>query len=93
MLAISEAKKLKNLAHPNIVKGYGFRAEEKQFLLFMELMCESVAQKIHRSVEKRLGEKEAFQVLQQALEGLVFLHTLKPKPIVHRDIKCEYATA
>uniref|UniRef100_A0A914XDH3 Protein kinase domain-containing protein n=1 Tax=Plectus sambesii TaxID=2011161 RepID=A0A914XDH3_9BILA len=26
--------------------------------------------------------------MQQALEGLVHLHTLKPKPIVHRDIKC-----
>uniref|UniRef100_A0A914V9N6 Protein kinase domain-containing protein n=1 Tax=Plectus sambesii TaxID=2011161 RepID=A0A914V9N6_9BILA len=88
LLTASEARKMKMLDHPNIVKGYGFKIDEKQFLLFMELMTESVAQKIHRINEKRLNESEAFQILQQALEGLVFLHTLKPKPIVHRDIKC-----
>jgi serine/threonine protein kinase len=88
--AISEARILKSLSHTNIVKGFGFRIEEKQFLLLMELMKESVRQRIMRTPAMRLEEKEALRILQQALEGLVFLHTFKPKPIVHRDIKCLY---
>lgn len=63
--------------------------EENRFMLFMELMTESVREKIRRNPGQRLVEAEAFRILQQALEGLVYLHYLKPKPIIHRNIKCK----
>jgi serine/threonine protein kinase len=88
--AICETRKLKSLSHDNIVKGYGFKIEEKQFLLFTEQMKESVKQKIARTPERRLEEEEMLRILQQTLEGLVYLHTFKPQPIVHKDIKCNY---
>jgi serine/threonine protein kinase len=77
-----------SISHKNIVKAFGYKIEESRFLLFMELMVESVRDKILRSNGKKLDEHEALAILQQVLEGLVHLHTLKPEPIVHRDIKC-----
>uniref|UniRef100_A0A914W334 Protein kinase domain-containing protein n=1 Tax=Plectus sambesii TaxID=2011161 RepID=A0A914W334_9BILA len=88
MMAMNEARKLTTIDHENIVKGLGFEIGREWFMLVMELMKETVRNKIDRAFGQRLLEKEALNILQQALEGLVYLHTLEPKPIVHRDLKC-----
>ncbi len=88
MDAEREAKKLMNVKHMHIVSAYRYVREEYRFLLFMEVMERSVRDKILGLPERRLAESETFDILQQALEGLVHLHTLKPNPIIHRDIKC-----
>ncbi len=74
--------------HPNVIKGHGFVLEKRQAMIFMELMKESIKQNILRSEEKKIDENKAFAFLQQALEGLVYLHHLSPKPIIHRNLKC-----
>uniref|UniRef100_A0A914W1N1 Protein kinase domain-containing protein n=1 Tax=Plectus sambesii TaxID=2011161 RepID=A0A914W1N1_9BILA len=88
MMAMTEARKLTTTDHENIVKGLGFEIGREWFMLVMKLMKETVRHKIDRAFGQRLLEKEALEILQQALEGLVYLHSLKPKPIVHRDLKC-----
>jgi serine/threonine protein kinase len=36
-----------------------------------------------------LPEQRALRYFIQAAQGLSFLHSWKPNPIVHRDVKCE----
>lgn len=39
------------------------------------------------SENEKLSEFQALYYFVQATEGIVYLHNMKPKPIIHRDIK------
>ena len=77
--------------HPNVVKLYSYeRCNDSPtasggLVIWMELMAGSVLSKV---VEKgALHEKEARSVVRDALRGLCALHALRPRPVIHRDIK------
>jgi serine/threonine protein kinase len=83
--ALNEIKKLNRLDHERIVKFFGFYLDQTQIIIFMEAINSSVKDEIK---DKCLTEFEAMDYFTQAAEGLAYLHSRKPKAIVHRDIKC-----
>uniref|UniRef100_A0A914XET4 Protein kinase domain-containing protein n=1 Tax=Plectus sambesii TaxID=2011161 RepID=A0A914XET4_9BILA len=87
--ALSEARKLKSLSSDRIVEGLGFQVEANRVVLFMELMKGSVRKIFLDGGKKQMEEDHALRILEQATEGLFYLHSLRPNPIVHRDIKCD----
>lgn len=38
---------------------------------------------------EKLSESKVMRYLKQTAEGLAYLHSRKPKPIIHRNIKCK----
>lgn len=76
---------LHQLNHERIITFFGFYMDHRQVILFMEYMTGSVKDKIN---EKPLSELEAMRYFKQTAEGLVYLHSRRPKAIIHRDIKC-----
>lgn len=82
----SELKICRALRHPHIVSYLGHEEEDGCLRIFLEFVSGG-------SMSKLLGEFGALTgsllqgSVQQALDGLHYLHTQKP-PVVHRDIKC-----
>uniref|UniRef100_A0A914WU18 Protein kinase domain-containing protein n=1 Tax=Plectus sambesii TaxID=2011161 RepID=A0A914WU18_9BILA len=85
--ALREMKLLHQLNHERIIGFFGFYLDQSQIIIFMEVMQGSVKDEIIK--KGYLSEIEAMNYITQAAEGLVYLHSRKPKAIVHRDIKCE----
>ncbi len=73
--------------HPNVVRLYSSRtcSPSGGIEMWMELMKESVLNRIRR--EGALHELDARSIIRDALRGLCALHALKPRPVIHRDIK------
>lgn len=76
---------MKVLQHPRIPGFVGaFKQGEIQYLVTAFIPGQSVRQKIASGW--KLNEPEAIQLAQDALDILLYLHTLAP-PVIHRDIK------
>ncbi|KAG1706628.1 Serine/threonine-protein kinase WNK3 [Nymphon striatum] len=86
-----EAKMLKNLQHPNIVRFYDYwevnQTKRKYIVLVTELMTSGTLKTYLRRF-KKVNLKVLKSWCRQILKGLNFLHSRVP-PIIHRDLKCD----
>ncbi|XP_071146041.1 serine/threonine-protein kinase DDB_G0283821-like isoform X2 [Mytilus edulis] len=79
---------LNELSHINIIQVFDLFKTDTHWHLVMEFMdMGSIKGIINGKVLKELDVK---YITGQVLNGLVFLHSHIPKPIVHRDIKGNY---
>lgn len=81
---INEAKLMSNLQHPNIVTLYDYHEDENGLSLIMELVEGKPLDEYIQEVTGPIQEKEAIQLMKQALEGFGYAHK---QGLIHRDIK------
>ena len=87
----AEIKLAATLDHPRILKFVSaWINRDKGDVVFI---TERVSGGSLRSYIRRLDGPLKVKVVRtwclQILEGLVYLHTLKPNPVIHRDLKCD----
>lgn len=86
---IVELRQLSRLKHPNIIKLYGASSQPPQVYLVMEFAeCGSLYKVLHHikpQIEYHSGH--AISWCLQCAEGVDYLHSLKPNPLIHRDLK------
>ncbi|RWS12919.1 mitogen-activated protein kinase kinase kinase 7-like protein [Dinothrombium tinctorium] len=84
---LTEVKQLSRLNHPNIVKLH-CASTKKPVCLVMEFADGgSLHEALHMSPEFEYSLIHAINWCLQCASGVAYLHSLKPKPIVHRDLK------
>ena len=80
-----EISVLKKLAHPNIVKFYGYVEGNNQLLIKMEYIKYGTLEQWMKN-QKKIFEEEASTILRNILSAIEYLHS---KRICHRDLKPE----
>ena len=84
----TERKQLARVSHPNIIQMFGV-CQQPFVLLVMEFAeCGSLYKILHQS--KPAPEYNAGHAVSwclQCAKGVDYLHNLKPKPLIHRDLK------
>ncbi|XP_055330930.1 mitogen-activated protein kinase kinase kinase 7-like [Paramacrobiotus metropolitanus] len=86
-----EARQLQRVCHPNIITVYGICADHtaNPLCLVMEYAdCGSLYQLLHGSeITPPYTCGHAVNWLLQCAKGIAYLHSMKPKPLIHRDLK------
>ena len=78
----TELKIMQSIKHPNIVQCYGHYDEPDHYCIRMQLCNRGDLN--NYLLKKQLHEDEAYDLLLQAIRGMMALHA---KQIIHRDIK------
>ena len=81
---VNEAKLMSALQHPNIVTLFDYVEDENGMSLIMELVDGNPLDEYIQDVTGPIQEKEAVQIMKQALEGFAYAHK---QGLIHRDIK------
>lgn len=86
-----EARILASMRHANIVALHGvcYDHEDHPAYLIMELATHGTLQSFLESRPDPLSPEMLLWLCVDVLEGLVYLHTKQPKPIIHRDLKSD----
>ena len=79
---ILECKALRKLSHPNIVQYLGYKNENGQLILLMELMDLSLSDYLQRS-KNPIPYNIVVNICQDIIQGLSFLHL---NSVAHRDL-------
>ena len=84
----TERKQLARVSHPNIIQMYGV-CQQPFVLLVMEFAeCGSLYKILHQSKPSpEYNAGHAVSWCLQCAKGVDYLHNLKPKPLIHRDLK------
>jgi len=83
-----ERRQLARVSHPNIIRLYGASTTHFILLVMEYAECGSLYKVLHQS--KPQPEYTAGHAVSWALQcakGVAYLHSLKPKPLIHRDLK------
>lgn len=85
---VEEAKILAGLSHTNLphVIQHFTELTGKQYLVMNYIAGDNLDQRVQKRGGK-LPETEALNWFKQILSGVRYLHTHKPQPVIHRDIK------
>ena len=83
---VSECKLMSKVRHPNIVQFMGlcFLEDSPHPMLVMECLDTNLDSILEK--KKNLPFPLVLHVLLDITKGLVYLHSLKPQPIIHRDL-------
>ena len=83
---ISECRLMSKVRHPNIVQFMGlcFLEDNPHPMLVMERLDTNLDSILEK--KKNLPFPLVLHILLDITKGLVYLHSLKPQPIVHRDL-------
>jgi serine/threonine protein kinase len=85
-----EAKILKKLNHKNIIQFHDSFIFRDEFCIVTEF-CDGGDLEDFMNQRKEVGQAIPYSLVvkwsKQLLEALDYMHSFKPKPIVHRDIK------
>ncbi|XP_064542024.1 dual specificity protein kinase pyk3-like [Drosophila montana] len=85
-----EVKYLSSAYHENIIKFYcTMEDKECKTLILMEFAdCGSLHNYMYRDrKERNYTYVAALNWMQQLAKGVAYLHAMKPKPVIHRDLK------
>lgn len=79
---------MSRVAHPNIVELFGACTKRPHVCLVMEYAeCGSLYSVLHRSPNLQYTISHAINWAKQSAQGVSYLHSMRPKPLIHRDLK------
>lgn len=84
---IVEVKQLSRVDHANIVKLYGACTKTPVCLVMEYAEGGSLYTVLHCMKEVKYTAAHALSWLLQTANGVAYLHNMKPKPLIHRDLK------
>ncbi|CAH2043860.1 unnamed protein product, partial [Iphiclides podalirius] len=83
-----EVRQLSRVSHPNIVRLYGACTKGAHVCLVMEYAeGGSLYNVLHNRPKPKYTAAHAMSWALQCAEGVAYLHSMKPKPLIHRDLK------
>lgn len=82
-----EVRQLSRVDHPNIVKLYGARVRHPVCLVMEYAEGGSLYNVLHTMKEVHYTAAHAISWMLQCAKGVAYLHNMKPKALVHRDLK------
>ncbi|XP_013180092.1 PREDICTED: mitogen-activated protein kinase kinase kinase 7-like [Papilio xuthus] len=83
-----EVRQLSRVSHPNIVRLYGACTKGAHVCLVMEYAeGGSLYNVLHNRPKPKYTAAHAMSWALQCAEGVAYLHAMKPKPLIHRDLK------
>lgn len=83
-----EVRQLSRVSHPNIVHLYGACTRGTHVCLVMEYAeGGSLYNVLHCRPKPRYSAAHAMSWARQCAEGVAYLHSMRPKPLIHRDLK------
>ncbi|XP_059052627.1 mitogen-activated protein kinase kinase kinase 7 [Achroia grisella] len=83
-----EVRQLSRVSHPNIVRLYGACTQRDHVCLVMEYAeGGSLYNVLHNRPKPKYSAAHAMSWARQCAEGVAYLHAMKPKPLIHRDLK------
>ncbi|XP_041982003.1 mitogen-activated protein kinase kinase kinase 7 [Aricia agestis] len=83
-----EVRQLSRVSHPNIVRLYGACTKGAHVCLVMEYAeGGSLYNVLHVRPKPKYTAAHAMSWARQCAEGVAYLHAMKPKPLIHRDLK------
>ncbi|XP_073833665.1 TGF-beta activated kinase 1 isoform X2 [Musca autumnalis] len=84
----TEVKQLSRVQHTNIIALYGIALNQMSTYLIMEYAeGGSLYDFLHGKVKPYYSKAHAMSWARQCAEGVAYLHAMKPKPLIHRDLK------
>lgn len=82
-----EVRQLSRVSHPNIVKLYGACTINTVCLVMEYAEGGSLYNVMHNKPEPAYSAGHAMSWALQCAKGVAYLHNIKPKPLIHRDLK------
>nr|XP_031831452.1 mitogen-activated protein kinase kinase kinase 7-like isoform X1 [Nomia melanderi] len=84
-----EVRQLSRVVHPNIVKLYGACTNPMNPVCLVMEYAEggSLYNVLHCNPQPRYTAGHAMSWALQCARGVAYLHNMKPKPLIHRDLK------
>lgn len=83
-----EVRQLSRVCHPNIVKFYGASTGPPMVCLVMEYAeGGSLYNVLHQQPQPHYTAAHAISWALQCASGIAYLHNMKPKALIHRDLK------
>lgn len=84
----NEIDQLRKVDHRNIIKLIDHSITAQHCCLIMEYAeCGNLYDLLHNCPSVHYNEKHALSWSYQTAQALAYLHNLKPRPLVHRDVK------
>ncbi|XP_037815270.1 mitogen-activated protein kinase kinase kinase 7-like isoform X2 [Lucilia sericata] len=85
---VREIKQLSRVKHPNIIALFGISTNRKSNYIIMEYAeGGSLHHFLHGNVKPYYSMAHAMSWARQCAEAVAYMHAMKPKPLVHRDLK------
>ncbi|XP_029170810.1 mitogen-activated protein kinase kinase kinase 7-like [Nylanderia fulva] len=82
-----EVRQLSRVVHPNIVKLYGACTKNPVCLVMEYAEGGSLYNVLHCNPQPHYTTSHAMSWALQCARGVAYLHNMKPKPLIHRDLK------
>ncbi|XP_017841229.1 dual specificity protein kinase pyk3 isoform X2 [Drosophila busckii] len=83
-----EVKQLSRADHINIIQLYGVTFDRDSAYLIMEYAeCGSLHNYLYGREQRVYYASTVFNWMTQCSYGITYLHNMKPKPLIHRDLK------
>ncbi|XP_012253187.2 mitogen-activated protein kinase kinase kinase 7-like isoform X2 [Athalia rosae] len=82
-----EVRQLSRVTHPNIVKLYGACTKNPVCLVMEYAEGGSLYNVLHCNPQPNYSAGHAMSWALQCAKGVAYLHNMKPKPLIHRDLK------
>ena len=84
-----ELRQLSRVEHENIIKLYGASTQPPYIFLVMEYAENGSLYKVLHQMKATVPyhSGHAISWVLQCAKGVNYLHTMKPKPVIHRDLK------